>query len=423
MPVRVRVSLFALAAAAVLGLPAAGLAGDTLFTTFVPHYAGRCGLHCEPPVGDSDCEDGSHDDQHVRDVDSDAPGRAEHAKAVAGTLTSGTFTTCAISAAGDFPWRFTVRGTGVASGANTVFTNTTWDDVSATLWGVSPGNGRLTDATGTAPPTNGVYARQTTATGSSICFVLNNAGTLSGPLLTDGKIDATYCVEGGVATTWSFGTPPPPPPTSFLHIDPAGTTPVPALVANQSGTATLQFAGPQVTCASAIFSAGFGASGGVTIAGGLSGLTLSSCTDTLGSRNIKSCARFAATGSQSLTLRATGSGGGTVQLGGTSLRCAPAGTSTGCYYDHPHGGHGHRAQRRVGDDVRQPSVHPQRSARRYRRRWQRRVQRQRRVSRRDAVEPDYYWHGNSGDSVDLLAALTAPSHPGTTRRSARAARR
>jgi len=121
---------------------------------------------------------------------------------VVGSIISGTFTNCALSAAGDFPWKVNVSGSGTVSGTSRIFTNASWSSVSATLWGVSPGNGTLTGATG-SPPTDGVYVRQVASTGDSLCFVLDNAGTLSGPLLSDGKIDATYCLDGS-ASAWSL---------------------------------------------------------------------------------------------------------------------------------------------------------------------------------------------------------------------------
>jgi hypothetical protein len=189
---------------AVLCLGAAEAPADALFTSTNHTTRVSVGTTASIAAGTVTAKTGSTVINHCTGSTLDLTLEENTTSQVSGTLTSGTFTGCKTSAAGDFPWRFTVRGSGVASGTSTVFTNTTWEDVSATLWGVSPGNGTLTDATG-LPPTNGIYVREAAGSGSSICFVLNDAGTLSGPLLSDGKIDATYCMEGSGATAWSLG--------------------------------------------------------------------------------------------------------------------------------------------------------------------------------------------------------------------------
>jgi hypothetical protein len=125
--------------------------------------------------------------------------------AVAGTFTSGSFSSCSLASAGHFPWRFTLRGTGIQVGSpvRTVFTLVTWNDVTATLWGAGPGTGSLVDSNGSSGA-NGASVREDAHSGSGICFTLDTAGTLSGPLLTDGAIDANYCLEGATATAWSL---------------------------------------------------------------------------------------------------------------------------------------------------------------------------------------------------------------------------
>ena len=143
---------------------------------------------------------------------------------VSGTFTSGAFTGCFLSAAGDFPWRFTIRGSGhqIGNPPGTRFTNVTWDDVSATLWGVSAGDGTLTDATSVLGA-DGASVREGQNDGSSICFELSNAGTLSGPLLDDGKVSANYCLEGAAATAWSLGPTRIPAGQATLFTSPAHT--------------------------------------------------------------------------------------------------------------------------------------------------------------------------------------------------------
>jgi hypothetical protein len=143
--------------------------------------------------------------------------------ALSGTFTSGTFSGCFLSAAGDFPWRFTVRGSGVLAKTTTTFNTTTWSNVFATLWGVSPGSGTLTDSA-FQDGVGGASLRENPHNGSSICFTLNKAGTLSGPLLTDGKIDANYCLEGATATAWSRGPTAIPAASTTLFTTPSHST-------------------------------------------------------------------------------------------------------------------------------------------------------------------------------------------------------
>lgn len=163
---------------------------------------------------------------------------------LAGTFTSGTFSGCFLSAAGDFPWRFTVRSPSYSTLTSTVFKNTTWTDVSATLWGVSPGTGTLTGAVN-RPAVNGAFVQEGPNNGSSICFSLNNAGTLSGPLLNDGKIDANYCVEGAAATAWSLAPTAIPVETTTLFTTPSHSTRVTiGATARLTAQSTITFTDP-----------------------------------------------------------------------------------------------------------------------------------------------------------------------------------
>jgi hypothetical protein len=149
-----------------------------------------------------------------------------NAAGVIGTFTNGSFSGCLLPPTGDFPWAFTVNGTGAVSGANTVFVNTVWHGLYFTGLPGAFAAGTLTGATG-SPPANGVYVRQATSTGASICFELANAGTVSGPLLSDGRINATYCLEGSTATAWSLGAtalPPVSPGVATLFTTSARTT-------------------------------------------------------------------------------------------------------------------------------------------------------------------------------------------------------
>jgi len=208
--------------AVVLGLGVAPASADTLFTGAGHTARVSVGAIASLASGTLTAKTGSTIVNDCAASTLDLQIEQNTTSLVSGTLTSGTFTGCSLPTSGVFPWRFTVRGSGVTSGTSTVFTNATWDDVSATLWGATPGSGTLSGATG-SPPANGVYVREGVGSGSSICFVLSNAGTLSGPLLSNGRIDATYCLEGAAATGWSLGTTVTSSPTT-LYTTPAHTT-------------------------------------------------------------------------------------------------------------------------------------------------------------------------------------------------------
>lgn len=248
----------------------------------------------------------------------------------AGTFTSGTFSGCNQPVVGTFPWRFTVRGTGATSGGNTVFTTSTWEDVAMTIQGV-PFGGDFTDASG-SPPDNGVYVKQTTSTGTGICFVLANVPT---PVLT-GTLNGTFCLEGTPSTTWTIGSTLTPPPLtrSYLRADPAGNTLTGASTLAYAGSdpTTLTSTSGSVTCASTTVDALVGPSGGTGVLGVLNALTLASCTDTLPGVTVTTCARTS-TPSTTLTFNADTATGGTQILRNLVVKCSISGGGTfGCYY-------------------------------------------------------------------------------------------
>jgi hypothetical protein len=247
------------------------------------------------------------------------------AAAIVGTVTSGTFSGCDAAVTGNFPWRFTLRGGGVASGANTVFTTSTWDDVSMTVQSLTS-VADLPDAAG-SPPTNGVYVLQTTATGTGICLVWSDA-PVPGPFLTNGKMNTTYCLEGAPATTWSIG----PTLTSFLRADPAGTTvPSGATVSNKAGSSIIMLGTGNVICQGAWgFTAGAG--GGAVITGALDSVAMTGCFDTVPGITVTACARFPA-GTSPVSFQSSTATGGSVTVTAIYLRCALTGTTNGCYYN------------------------------------------------------------------------------------------
>jgi hypothetical protein len=114
---------------------------------------------------------------------------------VTGRITSGSFTGCApLPATGLFstPWQLHVSGSATVSGGIT-----TWSNASVTNVGFSLGGGSYSGSL-----TTGVSAQQTHTGG--VCLVFNDAGQLSGPLTTNGRIDTRYCFEG-TAASYSLG--------------------------------------------------------------------------------------------------------------------------------------------------------------------------------------------------------------------------
>jgi hypothetical protein len=119
---------------------------------------------------------------------------------VSGTITSGTFQNhgagCSpLAASGIFstPWTLTVTGSATTSGGVTSWAATV-NNVAFTLTGAGNYVGNLT---------TGVTAQQTGSSGA-VCLVFNDAGTVSGPLTSNGRIDTKYCFEGG-ASSYSLG--------------------------------------------------------------------------------------------------------------------------------------------------------------------------------------------------------------------------
>jgi len=114
---------------------------------------------------------------------------------VAATVTGGAFSGCSPFSPGltfTPPWRLTVTGNGTVVGANTQW-NASFDNVRFDL------NGGLY----TGNLTTGVVAFQPTAGTSPLCIRFSDAGTLSGPLTGNGRIDGNFCFEGAAAG-WSL---------------------------------------------------------------------------------------------------------------------------------------------------------------------------------------------------------------------------
>jgi hypothetical protein len=111
--------------------------------------------------------------------------------AVVATVTGGTFTGCTpFAPTGNFgtPWQLTVSGSPTTTG-----------DI--TRWAASLSNVsfNLAGGTYTGSFTTGVTARQTGSSGA-MCVDFNDAGTVSGPLSSNFRVDTSYCFEGAAAT-------------------------------------------------------------------------------------------------------------------------------------------------------------------------------------------------------------------------------
>jgi hypothetical protein len=111
---------------------------------------------------------------------------------------SGSFTTCSpfptiqpTFSGTSTPWTFTVAGTGTVSGTRTQWA-TSLDGMSYDFGG---GNYRGNFAN--------LTAWQRTASPSPVCIEFASAGSIVGPLTGDGRLDTTYCFEGGAAG-WSL---------------------------------------------------------------------------------------------------------------------------------------------------------------------------------------------------------------------------
>lgn len=108
------------------------------------------------------------------------------------TTTGATFTGCALPLTATGSWTFTVSGTSTVSG-----TRTQW---AAGIDGFAYDfAGGLYSAATLSP----VTAWQPTTAAVPVCFELNAAGIVTGPLTSNGRIDTTYCLSG-TSALWSL---------------------------------------------------------------------------------------------------------------------------------------------------------------------------------------------------------------------------
>ena len=111
--------------------------------------------------------------------------------AVVGTVVGGTFNPCGATMTGAFfmPWRLTMTGAGVMSGGFTRW-SAAINNVSFTVFGGLYTGNVTTGITATQPTT------PSTIGASPICVHMTAAGSVSGPLTGDGRLDGSFCLSG-----------------------------------------------------------------------------------------------------------------------------------------------------------------------------------------------------------------------------------
>jgi hypothetical protein len=106
------------------------------------------------------------------------------------------------------------------------------------------------------------------------------------------------------------------------------------ITSNASDPATLSLASGfgDITCNRTTFNMSVGAGGGASVSGTLNSLVFENCTDSIPVITISQCSLSGGTPTATITASA---GGGTVALSTTTVFCAVAGSSNGCYYQAP----------------------------------------------------------------------------------------
>jgi hypothetical protein len=185
-------------AAAVLGIGASGASAATLFTNTAHTTRVSVGTTATATSeGNIDRTSGAtllnrcpHSSLHlVVEENSDT-------RVSIGVVAS-TFSACtgigAVTGVHTPPWTLTITGTGTMIGGSTAYAATVHRVTFNIVGGLYAGNLET-----------GVTATQPTAATSPICVDLNAAGTVSGPLTGDGRIDGKYCLTSGAASAFSL---------------------------------------------------------------------------------------------------------------------------------------------------------------------------------------------------------------------------
>jgi hypothetical protein len=192
---RIRALLFTpVLAAAALGIGAGGASAATLFTTTAHSARVTVGATATAtsttPIpltsGATRINTCTHSQLNLTlTANNDTAG-------VQANVTGGSFSPCNSPVTGNFatPWKLTISGTATISGGFSRYAAAV-DNVSFNLLGgVYAGN-----------LTTGITATQPTAAAAPLCLHMNAAGSVSGPLTGDGRIDGTYCLTNTFSLT------------------------------------------------------------------------------------------------------------------------------------------------------------------------------------------------------------------------------
>ncbi|HTU30095.1 MAG TPA: hypothetical protein VMF07_11990 [Solirubrobacteraceae bacterium] len=177
--------------AAVLGIGAGSSMAATLYTTKAHTKAVKVGTKAVGSSGVVSLYSGSSKVNSCKSSKLNLKLTQNSGGTVAASITGGTFSGCNLATTINAPWTpgLQVSGSGVASGANTVWSNTSVDGVSVNFAG----------GTYTGNLTTNIVAEESTTKGAPLTLKLTQAGTLSGPLTTDGTVVATYKLTGAAA--------------------------------------------------------------------------------------------------------------------------------------------------------------------------------------------------------------------------------
>jgi hypothetical protein len=122
--------------------------------------------------------------------------------------------------------------------------------------------------------------------------------------------------------------------TTTLRLDPGNTFTGATTISNTTSRhSTFVTNIGTLTCKQAIFSADVDSHTSATsIAGRLTSLTFTSCTDTIAPWDYTSCASHAGSPLPTVSITGTSAAGGTMAINGVVLRCAVRSSTYACYY-------------------------------------------------------------------------------------------
>lgn len=182
--------------AAVLGIGAGSSMAATLYTTKAHTTAVKVGTKAVGTSGVVSLFSGTQKVNSCKSSTLNLKVTQNSGGTVAASITGGKFSSCSLATTINAPWTpgLQVSGSGVVSGANTVWSNTSVDGVSVNFAG-----GKYTGNL-----TTNIVAEESTAKGAPLSLKLTQAGTLTGPLTNDGTVVATYKLTG-TAAKYSLG--------------------------------------------------------------------------------------------------------------------------------------------------------------------------------------------------------------------------